>query len=215
MKEVPMLFDAESVRGILDGAKRQTRRLVKFDKMHTDFGEPNPEKAWIDLSYMKPEFGNVPCLKVAYGKEECVAGETVHRHFPKAEPGDTIWGKETFSLEPKRYCGDKVVYRADGKPSYMSWKPSIFMPRKFSRLLLRVTEVRVQRVQDISTEDCIAEGIEIHHSVDGCDFYREYGDPEAYCNEVGSFESRWEMVNGKGAWDRNEWVWCYTFERIT
>ncbi len=88
MKERPILMSAPMVRAILEGRKTQTRRVVKFHQLHPDYGPPNPDRAWVDPSYLKPSTGGVPCLKVEYGSGE---GATVHRHFPAWDVGDRLW----------------------------------------------------------------------------------------------------------------------------
>jgi hypothetical protein len=207
MKEVPMLFDAESVRGILAGIKTKTRRTQGLEVINEC--PDHWEIVWQGVEEKSGKWG------AHFDQKSC-------SNFCKAKagPGFGLWARETFSLEPKRYCGDKVVYRADGKPSRMSWKPSIFMPRKFSRLLLRVTEVRVERVRDISPGDAIAEGLLCDEFPIGGEMVKKYGcagwqDQWFRQSPVDAYERRWNEVNGKGSWSKNPWVWCYTFERIT
>ncbi len=161
IKEHGMLFMGAMVRALLRllNPKGQTRRVVTFRKLHADMGKPHVDSAWIDPSYLKPEFGAVPCLKVNYdfGTEN----ETTQRHFPKWQPGERIWVKETFQEIPDD--GGTFVYRATDPDweatEQWTWKPSIFMPRAASRLALDITGIRVERLQDISEADAIAEGL--------------------------------------------------------
>lgn len=98
-----------------------------------------------------------------------------------------------------RFDRDDVQYRADDDQSYIDkYRPSIHMPRRFSRITLEVTEVRVQRLQDISTSDCWAEGIPSSPDVDPVHEYRDL----------------WESINGKDSWAANPWVWAVSFRRV-
>lgn len=111
----------------------------------------------------------------------------------------------------------EIFYRADDARTYETdgcWRPSIHMPRWASRITLEITGVRVQRLQDISAEDCIAEGIE--ETMAGR--YRIYG-READGRDVDrsprtSYASLWESINGAGSWGANPWVWALAFKRI-
>lgn len=195
--EKPMLFSGEMVRALLDGRKTQTRRAVKFHDVHADYGTPNLDKCWVDSSYAV-----TPCLKVVYGKAKCLLGETTHRHFPAFEVGNQIWCKETFGLS----INDRsIIYRADDENLSPSrnlirgvWKPSIFMPKAASRITLEVTRVRVERLNEISDADAIAEGIEDHQAVTARSQYAVL----------------WESINGPRSWALNPHVWCYSFRRI-
>jgi hypothetical protein len=135
---------------------------------------------------------------------------------PYGQPGDLLWVRETW--------GEKVdvgtLYKADGgvyATGGVVWKPSIHMRRSDSRLTLRVTAVRVQRVQEITEEDAIAEGITGPHMVG----YRAFRVPEdskpRYSRAEAAFEVLWDSINAKRdySWDSNPWVWALTFERVS
>jgi len=145
--------------------------------------------------------------------------------------GSRIWVKETFGVIDM--TGPPVFYRADNPKDYPDdgvWKPSIFMPRKFSRITLEVTGVRVERLNAISPADAIAEGIEVTEITDVYSLsggktgekrthYKFYGKElerlnQQTSNPVWSYETLWESINGKGSWSLNPWVWAYTFRRI-
>ena len=85
------------------------------------------------------------------------------------------------------------------------------MPRWASRINLEVVNVRVERLQDISEEDAIAEGIEAHDD-DGVIYYGPYG--KGHADPVQAYETLWESINGPGSWDKNPWVWVVEFKRI-
>ena len=174
MKERPILFSGPMVRAILDGSKTQTRRVAKeFDEM------PN-------LDGILQRFPR---------QNGC----------PHGAPGDRLWVRETWAHERDGTgCPDDtgVLYRAtdpgwDDEGTGLRWRPSIFMPRIASRILLEITDVRVQRLQEISDEDARAEGYDRSHA-----FPREW------------FALLWERINGTGSWHANPWAWAITFQRL-
>jgi hypothetical protein len=125
---------------------------------------------------------------------------------PYGVPGDRLWVRETFC--PQMNATDRTpFYRSTGDelPSCHKWKPSIFMPRWASRITLEITEVRVQRVQDISEEDAKAEG---------GGFIREHPDADETLSDKKLFQFLWESISGETSWDANPWVWAITFRRI-
>lgn len=226
-KERPILFSGPMVRALLEGRKTQTRRAVKFLKLHADHGEPRPGDAWVDHSYETPSLGGVPCLKVPYGSGE---DETVHRHFPVWSPGERLWVKETHMFYPQagKDCAPGLVYRADGKVTDemvkllgKQWRPSIFCRREYSRLTLEVKGVRVERVQDISEGDAWAEGCKRGLPTDnGGYFPAEEPDPSGkgargWDNAREWYADLWEEINGPGTWEANPWVWVVEFGVIS
>lgn len=119
---------------------------------------------------------------------------------PYGQPDDRLWMKETFAWESAT-C---PVFAADQTDltTVERWTPSIFMPRKLSRITLEIVEVRVQRVQDISEKDAEAEGIQFIHK----DWRK---------NPVGIYAVLWDAINDKRGygWEKNPWVWAITFKR--
>lgn len=106
---------------------------------------------------------------------------------------------------------EDMYYRADGDPEFEGaegptpWRPSIHMPRWASRILLEVTDVRVEHLQDISEADAVAEGVEP---------VATHNRPGAIATHCGAYELLWEQINGPGSWGANPWVWCVSFKRI-
>jgi hypothetical protein len=130
---------------------------------------------------------------------------------PYGQPGDLLWVRETWYSPPKP-LNDCLGYAADGDhPHGCTYRkrPSIFMPRWASRLTLRITAVRVERLQEISAADSRAEGLEWVAPTYGVGGIAASwnGDP------VQSYRALWESINGKGSWDLNPWVWVIEFER--
>ena len=176
MNEKPILFSGPMVRALLAGIKTQTRRLVKYNNM---LGEP---AEW--------------CSSVAEPGWIHICGD-FRRFCPYGQPGGRLWVRETWRSMGKCNKGtDVVFYRADGHVDG-PWRPSIFMPRWASRITLEITEVRVQRLQEISEADARAEGAK--HMPDHRWHFREI----------------WDSINGKKyPWASNPWVWCLTFKRV-
>jgi len=212
-RQRPIIFSGPMVRAILDGRKSQTRRILK----------PQPtEPESIDYAAVVVDHNDVvqralyccmrqinvrdwPEKKPAYWKEYA---ELPYR------PGDLLWVRETWSA-PYRYCdlrprdrGGPFWYWADGNPGFGDWcrpTPSIHMPFFAARIWLRVTNVRVQRVQEISEDDARAEGCRGNATTEwGCEGLIE------------DFADLWNVLNAKRGfgWDENPWVAAYTFERV-
>jgi hypothetical protein len=185
VKERPILFSGPMVRAILDGRKTQTRRIVRGTIGERD-GVAVLEGQTIE--------GNPAVLgQCQYGR-----------------PGDRLWVRETWS-QP----GGRLHYRADevDHGEVHVWVPSIHMPRRYSRLSLEITEVRVQRLQEISEADARAEGAPVGEKLPGT----VNGEPA----EVMALDPRlaflwlWDSINGKRApWSSNPWVWALTFKRV-
>jgi len=182
MKEKPILFSGPMVEAILDGRKTQTRRVIK----------PQPDEDGISLTLLTKEWMDTD------GKEyKC----------PYGEGRRNLWVREAFV---ETLAG--IDYRANGNDHYeagrkIPWRPSIHMPRWASRINLEITDIRVERVQDISKEDCIAEGME--------------GLQEVHAGWHQSYAQLWDSINGKPridgqdiSWIANPWVWVITFKKI-
>lgn len=215
MKDRPILFSGAMVRALLDGTKTQTRRVISakhlqfFDKSAADqvgswndrpfpFGRPG-DRLWVRETFKPIASGQV---KGGYGK--------VRYGFAYQADGATKWARhetEIVDLTGKPPTGPMQF---QDRP----WKPSIHMPKRASRITLEITGVRVQRLQDISAEDCIAEGIEEPMAGHWRIYGRETDGKDVDTSPRTSFRSLWESLNGTGSWDANPWVWALTFKRI-
>jgi hypothetical protein len=195
------------VRAILEGRKTQTRRIVK-PSAHVSINDGG----------------------IAYWGSHC----------PYGQPGDRLWVRETW-----RPMGDLarlavhigcdpdgvVAYKADDDGSnVLPWRPAIHMPRWASRLTLEITNVRVERLQDISEEDAQAEGVKTVWTgrselpcggVANAEFINY--EPPAGCElkdivQAQTFRNRfaqlWDSINGVGSWDANPWVWVVEFKVV-
>lgn len=185
------------VRAILEGRKTQTRRIIP--------DQPNIDPQTGDWLWMKDTNNEQVVPIERYIKSR--------RQFCKyGQPGDNLWVRETWAHE----YGGGYLYRASHshmKPDG-NWKPSIHMPRAASRILLKITDVRVERLNDINEWDAIDEGLEMVNGPDGIKYYGNYGDNNAgtALHPVESFRSLWESINGPDSWNQNPFVWVIEFK---
>lgn len=190
MKERPILFSGAMVRAILDDKKTQTRRVMK--------PQPRVELDGADKGWRYYERAQ---QVYAFRIDEPIAFPLAILYAsPYGTTGDRLWVRETWddygTVEPM------IVYRADyagenNCPVNPRWRPSIHMPRWASRLLLENVAVRVERLQDISDADILAEGFP--------------EDPPSYAE---GFAAKWNEINPKHPWEGNPWVWVVEFKRI-
>ncbi|AFU45428.1 hypothetical protein C380_08630 [Acidovorax sp. KKS102] len=209
MKERPILFSRPMVRALLDGSKTQTRRVVKPQPDTAHDGEPY----WFIGGYRVWGYRPAPAVPLRAGGNPLPC--------PYGQRGDRLWVRESFAhmyrdnAQPEKRAPEDVAYMADNLTPdpyvYGSWKPSIHMPRWASRITLEVTNVRVERLQDISEADAMAEGSPPSHpSIDRIS--REFG----YADFPRSWYAQlWDQINGAGAWAANPWVWVVEFRRLT
>ncbi|HBY9530469.1 hypothetical protein AB9B74_08120 [Klebsiella aerogenes] len=224
MKERGMIFNGEMVRAILDGRKTQTRRIMKV--------QPEPSKSrpgdfWfsskklesmVHISDFAP--GNSPIADYhLFIQEHCC---------PFGAVGDRIWVRETWARYNIDQNSHDLAYRATTPadwPEEGRWRPSIHMPRWASRILLEITNVRIERLNAISPEDAESEGLE-------CTNFTGFGDepglpsypePDVYFDPLKkqrkeyppeAFAGLWESIYGEGSWKANPWVWVIEFKRV-
>lgn len=205
MKARPILFSTPMVLATWEGRKTQTRRLVK-PPIPDGCINPIHDADWWMWQRWTPELRK-------YGYPVSKVGD---RMCPYGVPGDLLWAREAWRVAriynkrpPRELQNLRLWYEADGKAPYYfqggRYRHARFMPRWASRLTLRITDVRVQRLQDISADDVIDEGIEPDDSGDAAF--------ESSVNRV-VYADLWDRINGAGAWDINPWVWALTFEII-
>lgn len=188
----PILFSGPMVRAILDGTKTQTRRIVK-----------EPFQSWMQ-SATNPEWFKSVLTQCPYG-----------------QIGNKLWVRETWQYVDFAGEDNGYVYRATD-PDWETmeewkWKPSIFMPRNACRIELTITGIRVERLQDISEQDAINEGVERLPNETGLLAYRSYlTKPEKQqlpCFPYVSYRTLWQKINGRDSWDSNPFVWIIEFSR--
>jgi hypothetical protein len=202
MKDRSILFSAPMIRAILEGRKTQTRRIVK-PTMTPPKVAPLRMEPWLIDGEQETDDNGAPLWA---GFHPDYPGEAKWFSCPYGQPGDRLWVRETW-CECDSDTGRAVAFRADDWQECPAddgkWRPSIFMPRRHSRITLTITGVRVEQVQDIKTGDIIAEGVEPDDSYLGS--ANRYRHP---------FIDLWNDINAKRGygWDVNPWVWCITFE---
>lgn len=199
MKQTPILFSGEMIRALLEGRKTQTRRICK-DKLGPSMADDCPygergDICWVRETWADVNTENGPALlyradeNIIYWDDFCIE---------KCPDG---------SMNYEKYPGQYSMWWSDllnGEPDH-KWRSARFMFRWASRLTLKITDIRVERVQDISGDDCIAEGIEPNSTGDALE--------ELAFNRA-DYQELWIKINGKESWDQNPWVWVITFEVI-
>lgn len=206
MKETPLLLCGEMVRAELAGRKWMTRRLQGLDVFNADpDGWQNQQVCKVMKGLPKNKRDRLGVMMQAT-EDRWSAGGQWHEFVvcPYGGPGDVLWMRETFCFDPLPKNG--VIYKV-GWPlttPAQGWKPSIFMPRWACRIVRELVAVRVERVHDISAEDCIAEGLSTtlreHDAV--VDLRRQY-------------QELWDRLNAKRGfpWKNNPWVWVLEWKR--
>lgn len=229
MKERGMIFNAEMVRAILDGRKTQTRRIMNVQPESNQFGLLH-----ITSSTKRSDIG-----KYHWAESNATGNHVRSKLFscPVGAVGDRIWVRETWSSDfANYYPNDRVWYAADNNRRLdievvdgvrgiyspesdvhvpFRWRPSIHMPRWASRILLEITNVGVQRLQDISSGDAVREGIcqlpaSGRYCISPGDQY--FGGASHSAKEVYSW--LWSSIYGEESWKANGWVWVISFKRV-
>jgi hypothetical protein len=222
--ERPILFSGPMVRAILEGRKTQTRRIVKpqppsfIDNLH---GNELRKRAPYEI---QDADGN----NCGWGFQD----EENNYKFPYGTIGERLWVRETWQhTGPELSDEPGYVYRADD-PDWKSlqgwvWKPSIFMPREACRIVLEIENIRVERLQEITNADCLAEGIQplgpervTERTSSG---FEELPVPihiqagkfdNRYSTVRGLFAGIWQQIHGVESWIANPWVWVIQFRKI-
>ena len=179
----PIIFSTPMVQAILEGRKSMTRRVIKI--------EDAPEN-W----------------KISVTGKSIIRTEPGDIKLPRYAAGDILWVRETWSKDEN----GEYVYRTNYgtteddsfPPSMFKWKPSIHMPREAARIFLKVTNVRVERLQDITEDEAIKEGA------------KAYGPNN--CSGTSAriaFAEIWDKTTTEHEWRTNPWVWVIEFEKIS
>lgn len=207
MKTTGMPFNAPMVRALLGGTKTQTRRVMK------------PQPARIGTTTVLEYRGGL------YQPEKLPANSNLFNHCPFGRPGDRIWVRETLGHHADKghyyaatgmHVGPLLDYELEPSPSVgipVRTIPSIHMPRWASRILLEIVSVRVERLNDCSEEDALAEGVK----GEPCDHIRRSCEEIGCCGPTakGMYAALWDQINGAGSWDANPWVWVIEFKRAS
>jgi hypothetical protein len=188
-KERPILFSAPMVRAILAGTKTQTRRAMKHPLA----------KAAVRINSYKGQT-----------EFDCILPDETGGiiHCPYGAPGDRLWVRETWAVQHEYDAAAPSEIGARARWHYAATedlgglrkRPSIFLPRRGSRILLEIADMRVQRLHEISDADALAEGVS--------------GPFDELFTPRFRFEKLWESINGPCSWDLNPWVWVIEFRRL-
>ncbi|MED8000908.1 hypothetical protein [Pseudomonas aeruginosa] len=219
-RERPILFNDQMVRAILEGRKTVTRRVVK----DTGFYAIDAAIHGNDVALREREALSTRCPFGQPGDRLWVRETWGVISNTWDESGNMVDWTPDRPATPIRelpfgsgYYSGHAIYAADGPMEWAgdddgvgeprsAWKPSIHMPRAISRILLEITAVRVERLQDITEDQAIAEGIDTHPM----GFYGN-----GCITAGGAFLELWESINGDGRWAANPWVWVVEFRRLT
>ncbi|MBH3395847.1 hypothetical protein [Pseudomonas monteilii] len=210
-KERPILFSGHMVRAILNGQKTVTRREIKPSMRSADSSFELHQQE--DESWRPMHTFDESCMD-AKGTEHPIV-------CPYGQPGDRLWVREAWladaqldSIAPRDLSqGEPILYPADGSVrqtgcamvSQGRGRPSIHMPRWASRILLEITAVRVELLQDITEEQAKSEGV---------NFLQHVPDADETLTASQLFECLWSSINGDESWNGNPWVWVVEFKRI-
>jgi hypothetical protein len=254
MKERPILFSAPMVHAILEGRKTQTRRMVKGQEFWGEFSRsarPIDSGMW-RVEGCEPINEDLQGNKVTFVDVRCPYGQPGDRLWVRETWQYYDWTED--GMPWIRYCADgKTIIRSANVPDEWSekisgiweslsdpanydidqraadrrWRPSIHMPRWASRITLEITGVRVERLNDISEQDAIAEGLKaitkdgslVKYGIpdrDGLPGADDDGWPwKKWCTDPrGAFFGLWESINGAGSWRQNPLVWVVEFKRV-
>ncbi len=202
----PMFFNTEMVKAILDGRKTVTRRVVK-QSIVDKFVLAEDGRLLGSFDACHPEWGGYPTVDDA-----------------PYHPGDILYVRETWMRETEQGIPTGgYIYRASDNPAPdgngpLRWRPSIHMPKEAARLFLRVTDVRVERLQDITEAGAFAEGVKDPYNYQNPEWYDQRNLTTSYSRDA--FAGLWDSTIKKAdlslyGWDANPWVWVIEFERIS
>lgn len=239
MADRPILFNAPMVRALIEGRKTQTRRIMKPQPIGNGFIARGEVLTLND--FLPPD---AMLLSVGKGRSRYTTSsyEGWESACPYGQPGDLLWVRETFQplfadgWEEGRNpdgSGDRVNYKTgEGyAPHYVAdcgriefvtpdgdlvtrCTPPIRMPRWASRLTLRITDVRVQRLNDISEADALAEGVTPKWEPGCSGRLMEAFNGFSFRPAASAYADLWEQINGAGSWEANPWAWALTFDVI-
>lgn len=216
--ERPIIFNTQMVQAIINGNKKITRRVIKvrgFEWIHED--------KFVHVEHPKEGVSEI-WWDVIRGGPTCVDQDYDYMKCPYGKPGDLLYVRETWIDNVEKCMDDfgvvdthepSIRFRANSMDEQIinerewNWKPSIYMPKQIARIWLKVKDVRVERAQDITVEDMIAEGLSTK--------YREF---DAECDLRNKWWQLWDFINGKRdggiySWDSNPWVWVVEFEVVS
>lgn len=236
MKDRPIIFDAESIRSILEGHKTQARRVIKpqplgYDPLlnaggvweFCDDRDPNPlhfyrcpygvagDRLWVRETWRVRNVSENGRVAIDYKATPEII------HTPWCYPSYEIFKR----LEQQTWedAESKGIHGWDAGESPARWRSPIYMPRWASRIVFVIVSIRVERLRNISEADAVSEGIETSHAFDGSIKYVSYSEPGISYLESDprtAFLFRWDTINAKRGfcWENNPWVWVVEFSKV-
>ncbi|WP_034949781.1 hypothetical protein [Erwinia oleae] len=219
MKERPILFSDQRVRALLSGQQTQTRRIMKSQLMGP--GQDNHEGCY-----------GIDVINNHLQGNRVMGMENLSYHCPYGQPGDRLWVRETwrgpiidanevsdYERSPTRFKNPRYCqYRADtshfvdraDQEDQSGWQAGIHMPRWASRIDLEIARIRVEKIQDISEDDVMAEGVQTDsHFLNN--FFTMHNEP---VSAKDAYRKQWALQYGGTSWEVNPWVWVIDFTRI-
>lgn len=213
-KQIPILFSTPMVQAILDGRKTMTRRKIKS----------RHESGLFQVNRRVSDGQITDINSLDWDERNCEKDITC----PYGQPGDILWVRESAanlnvdfpSVEP--YWIYKADIQIKDQHGPVTWKPSIHMPKSACRIWLEITDVRVERLQDMDgahAEECdsLKEGIMKFHHGDGNYGYHWKGDMDGknFVHPFDAFVDLWKSINGPESWEANPWVWVVEFKILS
>lgn len=227
MKIIPILMTAENAKNIRNGSKTQTRRIINGLNPYTEYIEATyftTRFPGATRSEVKKHGGQIftshgpldltkPEIIIEYSWHRCPYGQADDMlaikepwwQWGRFAEGTNKWVDWTDDKHPVLYTANQKRHYGPPIPRYSFGyhrRPSIFLPRIYWRTFCMVSEVRVERLQDISEADAEAEGCTAKRNIDRGDFGFSYRN---------AYRDLWESINGHGSWEKNPWVWAITF----
>ena len=218
MKERPILFSNQRVRALLSGQQKQTRRIMKSQLFGP--GQDNHEGCY-----------GIDVLSNNLQGNRVLGMENLSYHCPYGQPGDRLWVRETWrgpvvpadqmsqyqhspaqfkNIDYCQYRADSSVYSPDEVDENFGWQAGIHMPRWASRIDLVITAIRAERIQDISDDDVIAEGVQVDsHFLNN--FFTMHSEA---VSAKDAYRKQWALQYGGTSWEVNPWVWVIEFSRL-
>lgn len=247
MKERPILFSAPMVQAILEGRKTMTRRIITdeialawmlpagFSKEFIALPENHlcrygyaGDRLWVKEKWRVGAWDvDSGRIAVDYAASPDL-GKTPWRDVEDENLWERLWVDSSDDAERAGLSlGEDDSYHWEPGRGPCRWRPSIFMPRAFSRITLEIVNVRVERLQDIIEEDALCEGIQeknviggatcaggMHQEITEPRYFFDGCDEEGFDDAVSAYRSLWESINGSGSWDANPWVWVIEFKVV-
>lgn len=227
MSDRPILFSAPMMLALMEGRKTQTRRELQGHWQAALQGHDRVKTWFAPIAVPKEGIANQWAQSGIWAEKHGPRGYNRFLGYTAYRPGAHLWVREAWRTEarydqlpPSKLPRSAPIYYAadpgprDSEPGYAGrLRASIHMPRWASRVTLAVTDVRAQRLQDISEEDAIAEGLRLHQSWGGASWYTFDGADPKKCGyrAVTAYAHLWEQINGADSWQANPWVAVYTF----